>query len=51
MHEDLINYLRDDIQAWVMQPDGSYVHTDPEGVLGLDHPQEQLLTALCSPDA
>jgi polyphosphate kinase len=51
MHEDLINYLRDDIQAWVMQPDGSYVHTDPAGELGLDHPQEQLLTALCSPDA
>lgn len=47
MHEDLVNYLRDDIQAWVMQPDGSYVHTDPTGEHALDHPQVQLLSALC----
>ena len=47
MHEDLVNYLRDDIQAWVMQPDGSYVHTDPTGEHAVDHPQVQLLSALC----
>ena len=38
MHEDLVNYLRDDIQP-LMQPDGSYVHTDPTGEHALDHPQ------------
>lgn len=47
VQEDLFNYLGEDVQAWKMLPDGTYVRNDSGQDSPLSHPQDRLLDTIC----